>query len=495
MAKHFSKKLKIVSVSALFAIVGLAGFIDAYFIERFAVQIEKVNMSSPKVSQPLTILQLSDIHLTRVGDYERKIIRMANDVGADVIVITGDFFSHATVFERPRSKEFISRLDQIALFVSSLKAPYGVYIIRGNNDFSDDKEVSDLFLEKMKAINIPVLADTARVIDVRGNRVALLGVDYPEFGKDQVADFWVAVDGSNHVLQSFRSEHNSYSNYFVYDHRNWKNYTYTGRMRFTETKVGAIGVTFYSRFDHGYDRFYRLRCYRGHTSFHLSPHGTKITGGQSDTGVRPEPDVWYRFRIHIQTTEAQTQIQARVWPDSVAEPARWQAIAYDDSPTRLKEGTVGVWSAKAGKHQFDDLLVISDTGDTLMSEDFENTPYGHDPDGWVDFNRDNEAIPLLARVVPDTCFTILLSHTPDYVKEAQKAGIDLVLSGHTHGGQIRLPIIGPPIKRIALGRKYMQGLHRFGRTFLYVNRGIGTIHLPLRFLCPPEITLLKISPQ
>jgi len=265
-------------------------------------------------------------------------------------------------------------------------------------------------------------------------------------------------------------------------------------MRFAETAHGAIGVTFYSQLDHGYDRFYRLRCYRGQPSFHFSPHGTQMSGGVTDTGVVPQPEHWYNFKIQISTLNARTEMRARVWEETANEPDGWQADAYDDSDTRLKSGTVGVWSAKKGVHQFDDLIVVASNGDTLMAEDFEQTAHGHDPAKWVDFNRSNEAIHLLAEAIPDSCYSILLSHTPDYVKEAEKAGVDLVVSGHTHGGQIRLPIIGAPIKRIALGRKYMQGLHRFGDTYLYVNRGIGTIHLPLRFQCPPEIAVIDLLP-
>jgi hypothetical protein len=63
-----------------------------------------------------------------------------------------------------------------------------------------------------------------------------------------------------------------------------------------------------------------------------------------------------------------------------------------------------------------------------------------------------------------------------------------MLSGHSHGGQIRLPLIGalvlPP-----LGRKYVEGTFQLGRMQLYVNRGIGTIGVPFRFDCPPEITV------
>ena len=88
---------------------------------------------------------------------------------------------------------------------------------------------------------------------------------------------------------------------------------------------------------------------------------------------------------------------------------------------------------------------------------------------------------------------ILLAHEPDYADEVVKhGGVDLMLSGHTHGGQVRLPWVGalytPP-----LGRKYVEGLFHWKNGFqLYVNRGIGAVGVPFRFDCRPELTVLTL---
>jgi uncharacterized protein len=87
--------------------------------------------------------------------------------------------------------------------------------------------------------------------------------------------------------------------------------------------------------------------------------------------------------------------------------------------------------------------------------------------------------------------TILLVHEPDFADEVKKYPVDLQLSGHSHGGQIRLPFAGatylPP-----LARKYPSGLRRLGPLTLYTNRGLGTVVVPARFNCPPEVTLLTL---
>jgi uncharacterized protein len=92
---------------------------------------------------------------------------------------------------------------------------------------------------------------------------------------------------------------------------------------------------------------------------------------------------------------------------------------------------------------------------------------------------------------------ILMGHEPDYaddvVKHPSAPLIDLMLAGHSHGGQIRLPVVGalvlPP-----MGVKYVEGLFRFNQMQLYVNRGLGTVGLPFRLNCPPEVTLITLQP-
>jgi len=87
---------------------------------------------------------------------------------------------------------------------------------------------------------------------------------------------------------------------------------------------------------------------------------------------------------------------------------------------------------------------------------------------------------------------ILLSHQPDALPLAAERGIDLVLSGHTHGGQFRLPFFGALVHHTRNG--YVQGLYRHGETVLYVGRGIGAAIVPLRLNCPPEVPLIRLVP-
>lgn len=104
------------------------------------------------------------------------------------------------------------------------------------------------------------------------------------------------------------------------------------------------------------------------------------------------------------------------------------------------------------------------------------------------------AIPEPIRNVPNEP-VILMCHGPDYADYllGHPAGqsVDMMLSGHSHGGQVRLPFLGalvlPPY-----GRKYVEGWFRLGKLQLYVNRGIGTVGLPFRLNCPPEVAVFTL---
>lgn len=109
---------------------------------------------------------------------------------------------------------------------------------------------------------------------------------------------------------------------------------------------------------------------------------------------------------------------------------------------------------------------------------------------------DRRRLDLLMTNIPKQALRLFLYHSPELMPEAVQQGIDLYLCGHTHGGQVRLPIIGPLLTSSQLGRRYVMGLYREGCTHLYVSRGIGLEGLSaprVRFLAPPEITLITLQ--
>ena len=98
---------------------------------------------------------------------------------------------------------------------------------------------------------------------------------------------------------------------------------------------------------------------------------------------------------------------------------------------------------------------------------------------------------LALKGIPPDEPVVLLAHEPDWADYVAHHPVDLQLSGHSHGGQVRLPLIGA-LYLPKLGRKYPWGLRRIGPLTLYTNAGIGTIRVPMRLNCPPEITLITL---
>lgn len=114
--------------------------------------------------------------------------------------------------------------------------------------------------------------------------------------------------------------------------------------------------------------------------------------------------------------------------------------------------------------------------------------------GVDDFYR---GTPRLDFLPPPTTrdLTVLLAHGPDQAERLRRSAdaVDLVLSGHTHGGQVQLPFVGAPVSSAAHPELYEEGLRRRPWTQVYTSRGIGTVGLPIRFLARPEVAVLELT--
>ncbi len=94
--------------------------------------------------------------------------------------------------------------------------------------------------------------------------------------------------------------------------------------------------------------------------------------------------------------------------------------------------------------------------------------------------------------VPDDACAIALWHEPDWAGEIVKFSPALQLSGHTHGGQFRLPLLGH-LAAPKGGRRYVLGMHSVSGMPVYTSRGVGVYRPPIRVLCPPEVTLVTLT--
>ncbi len=102
------------------------------------------------------------------------------------------------------------------------------------------------------------------------------------------------------------------------------------------------------------------------------------------------------------------------------------------------------------------------------------------------------------RHIPPDDYSIFLYHTPDLIEDLSGVNVDLYLAGHTHGGQVAIPLYGALMTFSKYGKKYESGKYTVGDTVLYVNRGIGMAGegLPrVRFFSRPEITIFNVRPR
>lgn len=110
------------------------------------------------------------------------------------------------------------------------------------------------------------------------------------------------------------------------------------------------------------------------------------------------------------------------------------------------------------------------------------------------WQKARDALVTLLQGIPAAEPRLLLVHNPDFTEMLPQGRIDLILCGHTHGGQVRLPFIGAPVVPSCFGQKYASGLVHRPDALIYVNRGLGLIAPPVRFLCRPEVALLRLRP-
>jgi len=144
-------------------------------------------------------------------------------------------------------------------------------------------------------------------------------------------------------------------------------------------------------------------------------------------------------------------------------------------------------------------IAIERNGEKLYLLGIDDNLVGkHQPEHYIETGK-NEAIENMLKGVPNDAATILLCHRPYPFEAFAQCGVDLMLSGHTHGGQVVIANFGNwNISFAALVSKYIQGYYRSEKkpnSQMYVSRGVGTVGLPIRVNCPPEVTKIVLVAQ
>ncbi len=112
--------------------------------------------------------------------------------------------------------------------------------------------------------------------------------------------------------------------------------------------------------------------------------------------------------------------------------------------------------------------------------------------GVDDPHHERDILPVALAPVPEDASVILLAHSPEIINRPIDKRVKLILTGHTHGGQICMPDGKAIYNNISLPAEFSSGLHEMNDVKLYISRGVGSTRLPIRFACPPELTLITL---
>jgi predicted MPP superfamily phosphohydrolase len=474
----------------------LLGLIDACWFEPRVLLLqdaERIPLAAPR----LRVAHLSDLHIDQDRPLLRRLLREVAAAKPDLVVVSGDFIQ-----DDPRPAIRNPRTAATAAFLAQARRVAPVLGVQGHSEHQGD------VIAAFQRAGVEWLSNEGKRIGPGGG-ILLLGLNQ-QVGEDRLAWTYPSpfrpVTWRGRRLYGARFQKppkNFYSHYDLEDALAWSGYEVLCDVRTGDEESGAA-IVVHSRYVVGEDRMIRLRRVKPDKglpgTWYLVPHGTALSG-DIDTGVEPEPGRWYRVRLRTDVEPGVVRIRARVWPADGPEPRAWQADAEDRSPTRVTHGTVGLWSSAEGPVLYKDLKVVDRTGRVLLQDSLELPPGLRRPRGFREGARGTRLEMALARspAVPPGTPTVVLSHMPDVVLEASQRGLEAVLAGHTHGGQVRLPFYGALTTRSSLGGHYGLGRFEFaapsarGLTSLYINPGTGMSMLPIRFWCPPRWALIELG--
>jgi predicted MPP superfamily phosphohydrolase len=485
--------------------------VDAFVVEPHLLLLrDDVRISAD--SAPLRIVHLSDLHIAREEPLLRRLLHGIAAAHPDVILLSGDL-----VRDVPDLEPFTRHTAAVTNFMTQLRTiTPAVYAVQGHSEYQG------LIVTSLADAGVSWLSNQG--VRLGGERpILLLGLSQ-QAGEDAYIPHWPLPfrmerhrgQGGGWRLSGGRGL--PYKDFYLhYDPAPrslaseegplaWSGYEMVCDTWIENEDVGA-GIAVHSRHVLGEDRMLRLRRVKAEKgrpgSFWLIAQGTTFTG-HPDTGVDPKPRRWYRLRMKTAVEPGVVRFYAKVWPAAGREPARWQAWGEDTSPYRIEAGTVGVGAWGGGDVLYRNLRVTAADGRVLLDQPFAApgaTAPRRLPAGWRQGTRATRLALALARspAVPPGAPRVVLSHVPDIAPEAAYRGIEVVLSGHTHGGQVRLPFLGAITTRSRIGPYFDHGLffwaapNRPGWTTLFVNSGIGTSLLPMRFGCLPRWAVVELG--
>ncbi|MFN7961026.1 MAG: metallophosphoesterase [Thermoanaerobaculia bacterium] len=485
----------------------LLAALDGLWVEPRLVLLREAVRLPAERPVPLRIVHLSDLHVARETAIERRLLRRLAAERPDLILLSGDL-----VADTKSPSRMAAHTEAAARVLAELAHLAPTYGVQGHSEYLGS------VVARFNHTGVTWLSNQGVVLG--GSRgFLLLGLNQqvggdlftsrieppfkpltvggsPAFGRDEEGNWndWASYDPGGAGLAD---------NSGALD---WSGYEASCELWLGD-RDSEGGLSIHNRYEIGEDRLLSL----GRASpdsgvvprFLLGGRGTAFTNGKLDTGLDPEPRRWYRLRLRSEVSSEQVTLRGKVWPADAPEPADWQVWAEDRSPERVTSGTVALWG-RGGSVAYRDLKVTAADGRVLLEAPLTGK---EPPSGFRQGTRASRLALALARTAGDTAGLprVALTHAPDVVLEAAWRGLDAVLAGHTHGGQVRLPRLFPLggialTTRSTLGSYFDRGSFDLpsrnprGWTRLYINAGVGTSLLPIRFCSSPAYAVVELGP-
>jgi predicted MPP superfamily phosphohydrolase len=445
-------------------------------VERIALDAER---GFPGNLKGLKIVQLSDLHIRRYGVREKRMVKLVNREDADFVFITGDFVVN-----------YSNRFSACVRTLKELRSKSGIFAVLGNADHTFKPEESyHRLIEALTDVPVTLLQNQNLRLLYRGEGLWLLGVDDPFFLFD---DFEEAVKGvqfseptillahspdilfprgdalSINLLDSGRKE-----DYFKT--WGWAETTYFGPKNggVYFTKDGTHTLRVQSRQDGVFIDAILLNPYQELDDLLKAKRFEAMERLLRSEGVqRVHPDL-----VVIPADAVDKERMHGKWRSRQDSMALF-GVRLDDLPARRK------WQYQPLVEPRDyfevDFAARSGVGYRLWMrmKAFRGSP------------KNDSVYAQFSDAVDESGRQRYRIGRPAHAKSRLK-DVNLILTGHTHGGQVKIPFYGPVDTLTSIGKRYTSGLYRTGKSLIYVSRGLGTSDIPIRFRCPPEIGIFQ----
>jgi predicted MPP superfamily phosphohydrolase len=508
------KQISFSHITLIFGVIVIVIFFYGFLYEKNNVVLEKILIRKKSLAAELRtikIIQFSDLHFKSIGIREKRVRKIINQIKPDVIFFSGDFFNSIEALENPII--FKNAVE----YLSSLFFKQHFFFIVGEDEYIYRDYLKKVLID----LNITVLDNEIYSFYYRNTRCNVIGVN-PD-NKDLDAFYSNDKYHRNNIIRFSKfltlSELNKYQNYRFYVGGpftlKWQNYEINGQIQILSDNH-TLGIAFYSQFPMGIYRSYFMELNPEKHVFCLNAIDNKNIYGSTCSELKIAPLRSYKFRIISKSNSSITKIRAKIWDSTEKEPNQWQIDCYDSGKNKSSRGTIGFSSLNSNLiHHIRVQMLDYDSNSTMFREGVREIPLNLKNkeiiprEEWMTltdikkllYNKSRIDKPYLLEeklknIIGNNNlkgFNILLAHSPTIIKIAKNAGIDLVLSGHTHGGQIDIPLVDTFIHDSFEKHLLKGGLLSFSGTNLYINRGIGTSIIPIRLNCRPEITLFRLS--